>query len=136
MTTIQKMEISAGVLTSLLALIFPCSLVYRFELINEATGKIDNLISIMLVIWLFSIPVAIGSYFHATRGSIFALIVVYFGGIVFIIPLAYISFFILIWGGLLNGGLAASPILMFVITAGLAFISTLRRESPPIKTNL
>jgi len=123
MTVIRKLEICTGLLTPLTGLVYPGLIIYSVGLINKATGSVDDLITNMGALWLFTLPVAACSYLHAAKQTRSALVVVCLFCVLLLVAFGSISFLILIWNGPVIGALAFLPAPMSAVTAVLGIIS-------------
>lgn len=132
MKTTQKLEIGAGIFTQIILLTYLCFLVITFGFVNEVTAQIHDGIVMLAVPWFFSLLVAFGAYFHATKQSIIALITLCFGAIIIIIILGlfwgfFISWTVFSWVGLIFNIVTLAPIVSAGITLVTAFSSKATR---------
>jgi hypothetical protein len=129
MKTLQKLEICAGIATPIATLLYIYfgfvrfvlqATDFRWRLFGEGITSVEIGAGILFAfILLFSLMVAVGAYYHA-QGSRMAIDALYIGGLVVIVFLGFWGFFVLIWGGILYGLLAYSPVILSAITIILA----------------
>ena len=129
MTFNQKLQISAGTLTSLTVLI-DFSLFVGFILNREPRpSEANSFAIILLLVWLCSLIVAIGAYYNTVKQSNIGLTFLCVGATIVIIVLGFWSFVISIFGGFWVGLLFFAPVVLSVITVILAFSSRIKAES-------
>ncbi|HEX8367754.1 MAG TPA: hypothetical protein VF604_04230 [Pyrinomonadaceae bacterium] len=134
----RNLEISAGFATQTILLSYLCFLVFTFDLVSEVTGMIHDGIVMLAVPWFFSLLVAFGAYFHATKGSVAALLTLCFGAFTVIIILGLFWLFFISWTafsriGLIFNIVTLVPIVLAGITLIIAFSSDMAVEVPRTK---
>src|SRR5687768_5350072 len=120
MNNIQKLEIGAGIATLISISLYICYLFYYFGferlLNNPVRGNNPDLVVIIFFIgWFLSLLVGFGAYFNATQRSELGGVAVCLGAVFIIISLVPLSFFGLIYSGVLAGLLVITPAIFALV---------------------
>lgn len=122
MIAAQKIQIGLGVITSLTTLIFLCCFAGFFLSRNPIPSDAESMTVFLFVAWLFSLMIAIGSYFNTVKQSKIGLIALLIGAIFIAVTLGFWSFILLMWTGIF-GLFPLVPTILSVLTAFSALIA-------------
>lgn len=123
MNTIQKLAISVGITTWLSVTVLFFLIIYT--VIKSEFKSSDTVIFpiVFLLLWGCSLIVAVGAYYNVTKRDNKALMALFVGGIILVLILGGMGFFILIWIGPIGSLWFFTPVVLSAITMFLALLS-------------
>ena len=132
MTSRQKLEIGAGVLTSLAVLVDFSLLVVFIANQESQRSEANSFAIVLLLVWICSLIAAIGAYYHVTKQSNIAQATLVTGAVIVMVVLGFCGVFISMFNILAGLIFFAPPVVLSAITLILAMSSRIKAES--IKT--
>lgn len=132
MNTFQKIEVGASIASTLSITFYICYFFYYFgfeKLLNDPVrgNSVDEIVIIFIIVWLLSVLFALGTYCNVVKRNKFVALIPCLGAVLIIVILALLSFFALIYSGVLAALLIIAPAIFAFVTFVFAVSQTAKK---------